>query len=217
MTDEELRRLVVDALEFDPRIDATAIGVAASNGVVTLTGHVNNFAEKYEAEKIVQHVKGVRGIAEEIQIRSDYEEQIADDHIASRIVDALNWNVVVPHSRVQVKVQQGWVTLSGEVDWYFQRNSAESTVRKMTGVKGVTNLIAIHTPVHVIDVKERIERALERSAELEARDIQVEVQDRKVTLRGKVRSWTERNAAERAAWNSPGVASVDDKLEVVRA
>lgn len=215
MNDEELRRLVIDALEADPRVSAADIGVAASNGVITLTGHVSNLMEKYEAEQIVQRIKGVRGIAEEIQIRSDYEEQISDDHIASRIVDMLTWNVLVPNTQVQVKVQQGWVTLSGEVNWHFQRNSAEAAVRRMAGVKGVTNLIGIRDPVHITDVKERIEAALKRSAELEASDIQVEVHDRKVTLQGKVRTWAERDAAERAAWNAPGVITVDDKLQVV--
>ncbi|MCW0210978.1 MAG: BON domain-containing protein [Achromobacter sp.] len=212
--DEKLRRRALDALEYDPRVDAAGIGVAVANGVVTLTGHVKTYAEKYDAERIVQGVRGVRGIAQEIQVRSEYEEQTADDRIATRAVSVIGWNVSVPADAVQVKVQQGWVTLTGEVDWNYQRAAAESAVRKLGGVKGVSNLIALNPVAQVSDIKERIQTALRRSAELEAEEIQVSVHGRHVTLTGKVRSLPERYAAERAAWSAPSVLGVDDRLEI---
>lgn len=214
MKDEELRRNVLDALEFDPRIDATGIGVAASQGVVTLTGHVGTYSEKYDAEKVAAHVKGVRGIAQDIEVRTGYEQGNSDDELAKRALNSIGWNASIPDNKVQVKVQQGWVTLTGEVSWNFQRAAAESAVRRLSGVKGVANLIKLDAGVQINDVKERIQRALQRSAELEAHDIQVAVHDRKVTLTGKVRSWSDRHAAEQAAWSTPSVIGVEDKLVV---
>ncbi|MFY3551546.1 BON domain-containing protein [Achromobacter insolitus] len=214
MKDEELRRNVLDALEFDPRIDATGIGVAASQGVVTLTGHVGTYSEKYDAEKVAAHVKGVRGIAQDIEVRTGYEKGNSDDELAKRALNSIAWNVSIPDNKVQVKVQQGWVTLTGEVSWNFQRAAAESAVRRLSGVKGVANLIKLDAGVQINDVKERIQRALQRSAELEAHDIQVAVHDRKVTLTGRVRSWSDRHAAEQAAWSTPSVIGVEDKLVV---
>ncbi|NMK46469.1 BON domain-containing protein [Achromobacter sp. Bel] len=214
MKNEELRRNVLDALEFDPRVDASGIGVAASDGVITLTGHVSTYSQKYDAEKIVMHVKGVKGIAEDIEVRTNYEQGSSDDELAKRALSSIGWNVSVPDSKVQVKVQQGWVTLSGEVDWNFQRKAAESAVRRLSGVKGVANLIALNAGIQIGDVRERIQKALKRSAELEAHDIQVSVRDRHVTLTGKVRSWADRHAAELAAWSVPSVLGVDDRLEI---
>lgn len=214
MKDEELRRVVLDALEFDPRIDASGIGVAASDGVVTLTGHVNSYSEKYDAEKIVTHVKGVKGIAQDLEVRATYDQGNSDDELAKRALKSIAWNVSIPNDKVQVKVQQGWVTLSGELSWYYQRAAAESAVRRLSGVKGVANLITLEDGVQISDVKERIQKALKRSAELEAHDIQVSVQDRKVILTGKVRSWADRRAAEQAAWSTPSVTGVEDKLVI---
>ncbi|CAB3903672.1 BON domain-containing protein [Achromobacter ruhlandii] len=214
MKDEELRRNVLDALEFDPRIDASGIGVAASGGVVTLTGHVGTYSEKYDAERIVSHLKGVKGIAQDLEVRTALQQQNSDDELARRAISSIGWNGSVPDGKVQVKVQQGWVTLTGQVGWHYQRAAAESAVRRLSGVKGVSNLITLEAGVPVGDIKERIQNALKRSAELEANDIQVSVHDRKVTLTGKVRSWADRHTAELAAWSTPSVAGVDDRLEI---
>lgn len=214
MKDEALRRHVLDALEFDPRIDATGVGVAASEGVITLTGHVATFGEKYDAEKIAAHVKGVKGIAQEIEVRTSYEQGNSDEELAKRAIHSLGWNVSIPDNKVQVKVQQGWVTLTGEVSWNFQRVAAESAVRRLSGVKGVANQIKLDNNVQISDVKQRIQNALKRSAELEAHDIQVTVHDRQVTLTGKVKSLADRHVAEQAAWSAPSVLGVEDKLTV---
>lgn len=214
MKDEELRRHVLDALEFDPRIDASGIGVAASAGVVTLTGHVSSYSEKYDAERIVSHLKGVKGIAQDLEVRTALQQENSDDELARRAISSIGWNVSIPDDKIQVKVQQGWVTLSGHVGWHYQRAAAESAVRRLSGVKGVSNLISLEAGVPVADIKAHIQNALKRSAELEAGDIQVSVQDRKVTLTGTVRSWADRHTAELAAWSTPGVTGVDDRLDI---
>lgn len=214
MKDEELRRHVLDALEFDPRVDATGIGVAASQGVVTLTGHVSTFSEKYDAEKIAAHVKGVKGIAQELEVRTGYEQGNSDEELAKRAITSIGWNVSIPDNKVQVKVQHGWVTLTGEVSWNFQRVAAESAIRRLSGVKRVANQIKLSNNAQISDVKQRIQDALKRSAALEAHDIQVAVHDRHVTLMGKVNSLADRRVAEQAAWSAPSVISVEDKLTV---
>ena len=212
MKDTELRDIVERALDYEPSIDAANIGVAVENGVVTLTGHVVNYAQKYVAERVVQGVSGVRGIAQEIEVRDGHGKRLADDEIASRALNSIAWDVTVPDGKIQVRVQQGWVTLSGKVDWYFQRAAAEHVVRKLSGVLGVINQIVVQPAIKVSDVKHRIEDALKRSAEIEASGVTVSVSDNRVTLEGKAHSLSERRAIERAAWAAPGVASVDDRL-----
>lgn len=214
MTDEELRQHVIDELSFEPSIDAADIGVAAEDGIVTLTGHVASYAEKGFAERAAQRVKGVRGIAQEIEVRFSTEKKTTDDQIAKRAVDILAWNTTIPQGTIQVKVEKGWVTLSGQVDWHFQRISAVSAVRKLSGVTGITNLLVVIPKLNAADIRNSIEIALKRNAEVEVKGIQVRVNGSKVVLEGRVHSWHERGAAERAAWSVPGVDSVTNGLTI---
>ena len=214
MKDDELRQHIIDELDFEPSIDAANIGVAVDEGIVTLTGHVTSFAEKTAAESAAQRVKGVRGIAQEIEVRFPDAKKTGDDQIAKRAVDVLAWNTTVPEGAIQVKVQKGWVTLSGKVNWQFQRISAMNAIRKLSGVIGVTSLIEVTPKVQAADIKSSIEKALKRSAEVEVNGIQIQVEGSKVVLNGRIHSWYERNAAERAAWSVPGVISVSDNLAI---
>ena len=214
MTDKYLRQIIVDELEFEPSFDAANIGVAVDNGVVTLTGHVASYAAKIAAERAVERVKGVRAIAGNIQVRYPGHKQTADDEIAARAVAILGWNVQVPEDSVKVKVEKGWIELTGEVDWQFQRVAAESAVLELSGVVGVTNFIEVRPKVAPGDVKQKILDALKRQAELEADAIRVDVTDGKVVLEGNVKGWYERGVAERAAWSAPGVKAVQDHLAI---
>ncbi len=214
MSDMSLRQNVLDELEFDPAVDATKIGVAVDKGVVTLSGHVGSYAEKIAAERIVQRVKGVRGVAQEIEVRYPNEHRNADDEIAQRAAKILEWDSTVPPGKIKVKVEKGWITLSGEAEWQFQRRAAEAAVRKLSGVSGVMNMVTVRPRVDAINVKHRIEDALKRSAEVEADAIRVAVAGGRVTLEGKVRAWRARNVAEQAAWAAPGVVAVEDRLTI---
>ena len=215
MTDLALRQNILDELEFEPSIDAAHIGVAVEDGIVTLTGHVSSYWEKTTAENVVKRVKGVKGLAEEIEVRLVGLKGTADDEIAKRAVDAITWNVSIPRDKVQVKVQDGWITLTGKLEWQYQKNAAAEAVRGLAGVVGVANQIEITPRASVSDIKKRIENALKRDAETEAQTIRVKVLDGKVTLEGKVRAWSERQAAERAAWSSPGVRAVEDRISIM--
>ncbi len=214
MSDSELRDRVQRALAFEPSVDDRHIGVVAENGVVTLSGHVSTYAQKLAAEETVQRVKGVRGVAQEIEVRMAGDKQFADDQIAARALSIIAWDATIPEGKVQVAVHKGWVTLTGAVEWYFQREAAEHVVHKLSGVTGVSNQIAVAPSVHAVDIKRRIEDALLGSALLEARRVEVSVHDHKVVLTGRVNSWVERGAAERAAWAVPGVVEVQDRLVV---
>ena len=214
MADIDLRQSVLEELDFDPSFDAADIGVAVENGVVTLTGHVRSYAEKLAVERAVQRVRGVHGIAEEIEIRYPADKRTADDQIAERAVSSIKWNAQVPRDAVLVKVEKGWVTLTGTVDWQFQRIAAESAVRRLSGVAGISNMITIKPQVRPTDVKSKILDALKRNAQLEADAIRVSVDNDTVTLEGKVKAWYERGIAERAAWSAPGVSKVEDRISV---
>lgn len=214
MNDSDLRQDVIDELEFEPSIDSADIGVAVEDGTVTLTGHVPTYSQKRTAENIVKRVKGVRAIAQEIEVRTIGSHITADDEIAKRAVNSLLWNSSIPRDSVQIKVENGHVALSGKVKWYFEKLAAEKAVRNLTGVKSISNLISIEPSVRPTDVRQSIENALRRDAELEAKRIHVKVEDRKVILDGKVRTWAERDAAERAAWAAPGVSSVVDHIAI---
>jgi osmotically-inducible protein OsmY len=215
MYDTTLRQDIIDELDFEPSIDAADIGVAVENGIVTLTGHVPTYAQKITVEDVVRRIKGVKGIAQEIEVRPFGTNRTADDEIAKRAVNTINWNTSIPDNTVQVKVQKGWVTLTGKVEWQYQKNAAADAVRDLAGVVGVSNQIEIHSRASAFDVKKRIEDALKRNAELEAQAIRVDVfGGGKVRLEGKVHAWSERSAAERAAWSAPGVHTVEDRITV---
>jgi len=215
MSDSSLRQDIIDELDFEPSIDAADIGVAVEDGVATLTGHVPTYAQKITVEDVVRRVKGVKGIAQEIEVRPFGTNRTADDEIAKRALSTINWNTAIPDDAVQVKVQEGWVTLMGKVEWQYQKTAAADAVRDLAGVVGVTNRIEIASRASAFDVKKRIEDALKRNAEIEAQAIRVNVLDGgKITLDGKVHAWSERRAAERAAWSAPGVKVVDDRITI---
>ncbi|MFT2212575.1 BON domain-containing protein [Rhizobium giardinii] len=214
MNDNVLRQDIIDELEFEPSIDAADIGVAVENGVATLTGHVPTSAQKATIEEVVRRVAGVKGIAQEIEVRPFGANQTADDEIAKRALYMINWNTAVPKNAVQVKVQKGWVTLTGNVEWHYQKIAAGNAVRGLAGVSGVSNSIDLKPRVSVSDVKKRIQDALKRNAEVEAKGIRIDVLDGIVTLEGRVKAWPERDAAERAAWSAPGVKAVVDRITV---
>jgi len=209
----QLRQNVLDELEFEPSIDAAHIGVVVDKGAVTLTGHVANYAQKQAAIAAVGRIKGVHAIADNIEVRCPSDKKRSDDEIAKRAVDILEWDTMVPSSSIHVMVRDGRVTLTGSVDWHYQRKHAEEDVRKLSGVHGVINNIEIKPSVQANDVKQRIEKALKRHTGIEANAIRVSVPERdKVVLEGTVGSWGERYAVENAAWSAPGVKSVEDRM-----
>lgn len=213
--DIELRKDVLEELEWDPSIDARTIGVAIEDGIIALTGHVGTYAAKANAEKIVKRVHGVQGVANDIEVKLPTSFERDDVDIARSAVNALEWNVSVPKDRIKVTVAKGWVTLDGSVDWYYQKRAAEDAVFLLAGVRGVANNINVTTkPVHVQDVKGKIEAALKRNAEIDSKKIVVQTSDGKVTLSGSVRSWVERQDAVNAAWSAPGVRNVVDQIRI---
>ena len=215
MTDKFLRQEVLDELDYEPSVNSTNIGVAVASGVVTLTGHVSSYAEKIAAEAAVRRVRGVKAIAQEVEVRYPSDKKTADDQIAKRAVDILEWNAVVPKGAVQPTVRDGWITLTGQTEWQFQRAAAENAVRKLSGVAGVINNIAIKARAQPADIKLRIEKALKRNAEVEARDIGIYVLDGgAVKLEGAVHSLEERRMVESAVWSAPGVRTVDDRISI---
>jgi osmotically-inducible protein OsmY len=215
-TDDDLQRDVREELRWDARLQPNEIGVAARDGVVTLTGWVDSYLKKWEAERAAHRVRGVVAVANDIEVRLPGSSERTDADIASAAVRALEWDALIPPGNVEVTVSRGWVTLDGQVEWQFQRRAAERAVRRLTGVLGVTNLITVKPAVEPkpSDLKRRIEKALVRSAETDAERIQVKVEGGKVTLEGTVRAWAERDAAERVAWSAPGVTEVDNKIKI---
>jgi osmotically-inducible protein OsmY len=212
MDDKSVRQLILEELDFDPTLDSSNIGVGVTKGIVTLTGHVSSYAEKIAAERAVKRIRGVHAVAQEIEVRYPEHKKLADDQIAKRAVDILQWSVRLPEDALKVTVSNGWIRLTGKADWYYQKDMAERALRKLSGVTGITNLITIRAQEPANDVKQRIESALKRNAELEARNIHVVVDEGKVILSGTVKAWHERQLAERAAWAVPGVEQVEDRL-----
>ncbi|MEG8222922.1 BON domain-containing protein [Sphingomonas sp. HH69] len=214
-SDSQLQRDVLDELAWEPSIDQADIGVAVTDGVVTLSGFVKSYPQKMAAEKATRRVAGVKALAEEIKVRFASDPKTADHEIAKRILDMFSWNVSIPDDKIAVKVEHGWVTLSGTVDWYYQSDEARKVAGKVNGVIGVSNLIELHTLPTSGDVKDRIVAAIKRNADLDAASVTVFTDGGKVTLGGKVRAWNERQIAERAAWAAPGVTKVEDNIVVV--
>lgn len=213
----KLQHQVLEELEWEPSVDASQIGVAATQpGVVTLSGTVATYMEKVNAERAAKRVSGVRAVANDIEVRPIGSMKRNDTDIAQAVLRALEWDIAVPHEKIKARVDEGWVILEGEVPLQFQRSAAENAVRQLSGVRGVTNQIRLQLrpTVQPAQVKDRIEAALRRSAEIDARGIQVDAKDSTIILRGRVRTWAEREEAERAAWGAPGVLAVKDELTV---
>jgi osmotically-inducible protein OsmY len=214
-TDEMILQDVLAELKWDPEVDPTDVGVEVDEGVVTLTGTVESYWKKWSAERAALRVDGVRAVANDIVVKTSGLH--TDTDIAKDVAKALESNVLVPDDRIKITVKNGWVTLEGDVDWRFERDEAENTARHVKGVVGVTNLITVRpskSDVKQDEIKSQIERALVRSAEIDAQRIKVEVHGGQVNLSGTVRSWAERQEAERAAWRAPGVIEVTNNIEV---
>jgi osmotically-inducible protein OsmY len=215
MTDRELRDNVQSALDWEPSVDPAEIGVTVDNGVVTLRGEVKTYGERETAEHVALRVCGVKAVANDLDVRLTRESERTDSEIAEAAVNALRWDTTVQADRLSISVRDGRIILKGKADWQFQKDAATRAVRYLTGVRGVTNHVAVQPRPKVGDIQAKIEAAFRRSAEIDARRVKVTVQDSKVTLTGNVRSWAERQEAKQAAWAAPGVAEVEDCLAVI--
>lgn len=213
-SDSELQRDVTEELVWDPTVGRAEIGVAASSGVVTLSGQVASYPKKAAAVKAAERVGGVRAVADELSVKLPDSSRRTDMDIAHAVADALRWDIEVPDDKIRARVDGGWVWLDGEAEWAYQRAAAERVVRYLTGVSGVSNNVRIKKQVWAPEVKDRIVNALKRNAELDASQITVVARDGEVTLKGNVHSWSARSDAERAAWSAPGVMVVKDELAV---
>lgn len=213
-SDVQLKKDVQAELDWDPAVNATNVGVAVKNGVVTLTGHLETYAEKFAIEHALQRVAGVQALALELDVKLAPGHVRSDAEIAEACESAFKWHALVPAERIKVKVEKGWVTLTGQLDWQYQRRNAENSVHHLTGVVGVSNSITLKPQVLPANVSNRIREALTRQAEREAKAIEVNIAGSTVTLRGNVHSWPERAAAQGAAWSAPGVTQVVNELGV---
>jgi osmotically-inducible protein OsmY len=213
-SDSEIERDVKEELEWDPDLDAKDIAVSVKNGVVMLTGFTRSYTDRLEAEIAAKRVAGVRAVANDIEVRLPAIDQRPDPDIAREAVEALKSELPISHNRIKLTVKDGWITLEGAVEWQYQKTSAENAVRKVKGVKGVTNLITVAPKVEPADLKRKIMEAFKRNAEVDANRIEVETKGSEVVLKGTVRSWIEREEAERVAWSAPGITHVEDRIVV---
>jgi osmotically-inducible protein OsmY len=213
-TDSQLQLDVLEELKWEPSVDHEKIGVSVDKGVVTLSGTVGSFAEKLRVENTARRVKGVRAIAEELDIRYDWQPKTSDAEIAKRVADVIEWDTMVPKDRINVTVEDGKVKLEGKVDWNFQRDCAFHDASKISGVLRLDNRISVKPAINTAAVREKIEQAFERDADLESEKILVRTEGNKVVLSGTVSSWNKRGLAERAAWAAPGVSQIEDNLVV---
>ena len=213
-TDEQIQKDVLAELKWEPRVQSTEIGVAVKNGIVTLTGFVDSYTKRLAAEEAAHRVRGVKAVANDIEVKLFSSSERTDADIAAAAVRALEWDAFVSVDKLDVTVSKGWITLKGEVEWQFQRQDAERVVRRLTGVKGVSNLITVKPRVTPSELKQKIEKALVRSAETDAQHITVEVDGSKVILKGTVRAFAEKQEAARVAWSAPGVSSVDNRITI---
>jgi len=213
-TDSDIKRDVELELRWDPQIESRDIAVAVKDGVVALTGFVKSYSEKYEAEKAARRVAGVRGVANDIEVRLPESSKRPDPEIARDAVNAIRGQLPYSWEQIRDVVRDGWVTLEGKVEWNYQRERAESAVRRLSGVRGIINQIVVQPETQASQIKEKIEEAFKRSALFDAKGVTVEVDGSTVILRGTVRSWAERQEAERAAWAAPGVTKVENRITV---
>lgn len=214
-TDLQLQRDVLEELKFEPSIREAEIGVAGKDGVITLSGFVDSFAQKFSAERTAERVAGVKAVADEIKVKLPGAHQRSDTELAHAAVNALRWDIQVPDDRIKAAVDDGWIKLDGEVEWQYQKWAAEGAVRNLTGIKGVSNLITVKPKkASTYEVGVKIKESLRRHAERDADKIMIESKDGRVTLRGTVSSFAEREDAERAAWQAQGVTSVQDLIAV---
>lgn len=213
-SDSQLQEDVIAELKWDPAVEATSIGVETKEGIVTLTGHVDSYPQRWAAEKAAQRVAGVKGLAVEIEVALATSNKRSDTEIAVAARHALDWNSSLPKIGIQLIVRDGWITLSGEVGWAYQREAATSAVRDLIGVVGVVNSLKVKSKVETRDVKKKIVAAFHRQAQVDARKIDIAVDGAEVTLSGNVDSWAEKAAARDAAWAAPGVWSVVDRMTV---
>jgi osmotically-inducible protein OsmY len=214
-SDKELQRDVSDELAWEPSVDAAEIGVSIENGVVILNGTVRSLSQKWTAERVAQRVEGVRAVTDELVVKLPGDSHYTDADIANAVANALDWNASVPRKQIKVLVDNGWVTLEGRLEYHYQKDAAEGAVRNLKGIKGFSNLIIVKSHVLPSDVIHAIKKALHRAAQVDAEKISVEASADKVILRGNVRTWAEREEAERAAWGAPGVSEVQNEISIV--
>lgn len=213
-SDADIQTEVLAELKWEPRVQAPEIGVAVKDGVVMLTGWVDSYTKRWAAEDAAHRVRGVKAVANDIEVRLGTGGERPDTEIAAAAARALEWDALLVPERIDVTVSKGWITLRGTVDWHYKKQEAERAVRNLPGVKGVSNLIDVKSKMQPAEIKKQVEQALVRTAQTDAEHISVEVNDGKVTLKGTVRAWVERQEAERAAWRAPGVVSVDNRITV---
>ncbi len=213
-TDEDIQRDVLAELKWEPRVRPNEIGVAVTDGVVTLTGWVDSYTKRWAADEAAHRVRGVKAVANDIEVRLPGDAERTDADVAAAAVRMLEWNAVVPRDKIDITVSKGYVTLKGEVEWQYQRDEAERVIRNLRGVRAVANLITVKPRLTPLGLKEKIEDALLRSAKMDAQRITVEVQGSKVILKGRVRTWMERQEAEQVAWSAPGVESVENRITI---